>query len=74
MVTAAPESPKMSELRHQLREASSPAAMRQVVASTMIAVRDNEISVDEGKVLNKEFAKINAEERARLKAAQRTLR
>ena len=49
--TLAPESPKMTDLRHQLREASTPAAQRQVMVNTIIAGRANEISVTERKEL-----------------------
>lgn len=74
MVTLAPESQKMADLRHQLHEASTPEAQRQVMVSAFMALRDEEISVQECKIMNKEFAKINAEARARLKAARRALR
>lgn len=73
-----PESPKMADLLHQLREASTPEAKRDVMVKTILAGRNNEISVTEGKVLNMEFIRINSEaqaclkeERARLKAARR---
>lgn len=68
------ESLRMADLRNQLRGASTPEAQRQVMVSTLMALRDNEISVEESKIMNKEFAKINAEARARLKAARRALR
>lgn len=75
----APESPKMTDLLHQLRAASTPDAQRDVMVKTILAGRNNEISVTEGKVLSREFIKINAEaqarlkeERARLKASRRT--
>jgi hypothetical protein len=69
----------MTDLRHQLREASTPEAQRDVMVKTILAGRNNEISVTESQVLNREFIKINAEtqarlkeERARLKAVRRT--
>jgi hypothetical protein len=75
----APDSPLMTDLLHQLREASSPEAQRDVMVKTILAGRDNEISVTENKVLNSEFIRINSEaqahlkeERARLKAARQT--
>jgi hypothetical protein len=70
--TLAPESPKMTDLRHQLREASTPAAQRQVMVNTIIAGRANEISVTERKELTMEFTKISSETQVRLKAARRT--
>lgn len=76
MATAspAPESPKMTELRHQLREATTIEAQRQVMANTIMAVSVNEISVTESNVLNKEFAKINKEARKRLKEERERLK
>ena len=75
----APESPKMTDLLHQLREASTPDAQRDVMVKTILAGRNNEISGTESKVLNMEFIKINSkaqarlkEERVRLKDARRT--
>jgi hypothetical protein len=75
----APESPRMIDLRHQLREASTPEAQRDVMVKTILAGRNQEISLAEGKLISLEFVKINAEaqarlkdERARLKAARRT--
>ena len=75
----APENPRVTDLLHQLRAASTPDAQRDVMVKTILAGRNNEISVTEGKVLSREFVKINAEaqarlkeERARLKATQRT--
>jgi hypothetical protein len=75
----APENPKMIDLRHQLREASTLDAQRDVMVKTILAGRNNEISVAESKVLNMEFIRINSEararlkeERTRLKAARRT--
>jgi hypothetical protein len=74
-----PESPKMADLLHQLREASNPEAQRDVMVKTILAGRNNEISVTEGKFISTEFVRINSEaqtrlkeERARLKAARRT--
>ena len=74
-----PESPKMADLLDQLREASNPEAQRDVMVKTILAGRNNEISVTEGKFISTEFVRINAEaqarlkeERARLKAARRT--
>ena len=73
----APENPRMTDLLHQLREASTPEAQRDVMVKIILAGRNNEISVTENKVLNSEFVRINAaaqahlkEERARLKAAR----
>jgi hypothetical protein len=63
----APESPKMTDLLHQLREASTPDAQRDVMVKTILAGRNNEISGTESKVLNMEFIKINSEAQARLK-------
>ena len=75
----APESPKLTDLLHQLREASTPEAQRDVMVKTILAGRNNEITVTEGKVLNMELIRINSkaqarlkEERARLKAARQT--
>jgi hypothetical protein len=75
--TLAPESPKMTDLRHQLRAASTPAAQRDVMVKSILAGHNNEISVAESKVMNREFIRINSEaqaylkeERARLKAAR----
>lgn len=73
----APDSPLMTDLLHQLREASTPEAQRDVMVKIILAGRNNEISVIENKALNSEFVKINSaaqahlkEERARLKAAR----
>lgn len=63
----APESPKMTDLLHQLREASTPEARRDVMVKTILAGRNNEIGVTESKALNIEFVKINSEAQARLK-------
>jgi hypothetical protein len=72
----APETPKMTDLLHQLREASTAEAQRDVMVKSILAGRNNEISATERKALNMEFIKINSEaqaglkeERARLKAA-----
>lgn len=74
-----PESPKMADLLHQLREASTPEAKRDVMVKTILAGRNNEISATEGKFISAEFIKINSEavarlkeERARLKTARQT--
>ncbi|MHB0974792.1 MAG: hypothetical protein ACYC0P_11170 [Thiobacillus sp.] len=76
----APENPRVTDLLHQLREASTPEAQRDVMVKTILAGRDNEISTAEGKVLSLEFARINSEaqarlkeERARLKTARKTV-
>ena len=73
----APENPRMTDLLHQLREASTPDAQRDVMVKIILAGRNSEISVTENKVLNSEFIRINSaaqahlkEERARLKAAR----
>jgi len=75
-----PASPKMDDLLLQLREASTPEAQRDVMVKTILAGRNNEISVTEGKFISTEFVRINAEaqarlkeERARLKVARRTV-
>jgi len=72
--THAPESPKMTDLRHQLREASGIEAKREVMANTFNALRDKEISLAEGKALNKEFSKIIKEETTRLKEERARLK
>lgn len=76
----AAENPQVTDLLHQLRAASTPEAQRDVMVKTILAGRNNEITVAEGKVLSLEFVRINAEvqarlkeERARLKAARRTV-
>lgn len=76
----ASENPHVTDLLHQLREASTPEAQRDVMVKTILAGRNNEISVAEGRVLRLEFVRINTEvqarlkeERARLKAARRTV-
>jgi hypothetical protein len=78
-VVLAKESPRMTDLLHQLRAASTPDAQRDVMVKTILAGRNKEISAAEGKALSSEFIKINAEaqvrlkeERARLKAARQT--
>ncbi|MHB1092035.1 hypothetical protein [Thiobacillus sp.] len=71
-------SPKMTDLLHQLRAASTPDAQRDVMVKTILANRNNAISVTESKVLNMEFIRINSAqahlkaEQARLKAARQT--
>lgn len=74
-----PENPRMTDLLHQLRAASTPEARRDVMVKTILAGRNHEISVAESKVCSMEFIRINAEaqarlkeERAHLKAARRT--
>lgn len=67
----APESPRMTDLLHQLRAASTPDAQRDVMVKTILAGRNKEISVAESKVLNREFIKVSSEAQARLKAARR---
>lgn len=69
----------VTDLLHQLREASTPEAQRDVMVKSILAGRNNEISVAEGKMVSQEFVRINAdtqvrlkEERARLKAARQT--
>jgi hypothetical protein len=69
----------VTELLYQLRAASTPDAQRDVMVKTILAGRNNEISVTESKVLSREFLKISAEaqvrlkeERACLKASRRT--
>ena len=76
----AAENPKVTALLHQLRAASTPEAQRDVMVKTILAGRNNEISVAEGKLLSLEFVRINAEvqarlkeERARLKATRGTI-
>jgi hypothetical protein len=70
----APESRKMIDLRHQLREASTPEAQRDVMVKTILAGRNKEISVAESKVISMEFARINAEAQARLKEERARLK
>ena len=70
----APESPKMTDLRHQLREATTLEAQRSVMVHTIIAGRNNEISVAESKELTMEFSKVNAEAQARLKEERARLK
>lgn len=76
----ASENPLVTDLLHQLREASTPEAQRDVMVKTILAGRNNEISVAEGKLLRLESVRINSEvqarlkeERARLKATRRTV-
>ena len=69
-----PESPKVADLLHQLREASSPEAQRDVMVKTILAGRNNEISVTEGKFISTEFIKINSEAQARLKEERARLK
>lgn len=76
----ASENPQVTDLLHQLRAASTPEAQRDVMVKTILAGRNKEITVAEGKVLSLEFVRINAEvqarlkeERARLKAIRRPL-
>lgn len=69
-----PESPKLADLLHQLREASTPEAQRDVMVRTILAGRNKEISVADGKVISAEFARINSEAQARLKAARARLK
>ena len=76
----ASENPQVTALLHQLREASTPEAQRDVMVKSILAGRNKEISVAEGRVLSLEFVRINAEaqarlkeERAQLKAARRTV-
>ena len=73
------ENPRMTDLLHQLRAASTPDARRDVMVKTILAGRNNEISVAESRICNMEFIRINSEaqarlkeERAHLKAARRT--
>jgi len=63
----APENPRMTDLLHQLRAASTPEARRDVMVKTILAGRNNEISVAESKVMTMEYNKINSEAQARLK-------
>lgn len=70
----APESPRMTNLLHQLREASTPDARRDVMVKSILARRNNEISVTESKVLNMEFVKINTEAQAQLKEERASLK
>lgn len=69
-----PENPRVTDLLHQLRAASTPDAQRDVMVKTILAGRNNEISVTEGKVLSGEFIKINAETQARLKEERASLK
>lgn len=69
-----PETPKMAYLLHQLREASTPEAQRDVMVKTILAGRNNEISATEGKFISTEFIKINSEAQARLKEGRARLK
>lgn len=69
-----PESPKVADLLHQLREASTPEAQRDVMVKTILAGRNNEISVTEGRFISAEFSRINSEAQARLKVARARLK
>ncbi len=69
-----PESPKMADLLHQLRDASTPEARRDVMVKTILAGRNNEISVTEGKFISAEFSRINSEAQARSKEARARLK
>lgn len=70
----APENPQVTDLLHQLREASTPEAQRDVMVKSILAGRNNEISVAEGKVVSLEFVRINAEVQARLKEERARLK
>lgn len=70
----ASENPQVTDLLHQLRAASTPEAQRDVMVKTILAGRNNEISVAEGKVLSLEFVRINAEVQARLKEERARLK
>lgn len=62
----------VTDLLHQLREASTPEAQRDVMVKSILAGRNNEISVAEGKMVSQEFVRINADTQVRLKAARQT--
>lgn len=68
------ENPRVTDLLKQLRAASTPDAQRDVMVKTILAGRNNEISVTEGRVLSREFVKINAEAQARLKEERARLK
>lgn len=68
------ENPQVTALLHQLRAASTPEAQRDVMVKTILAGRNKEISVEEGKVLSLEFVRINAEVQARLKEERARLK
>ena len=70
----ATENPQVADLLHQLRAASTPEAQRDVMVKTILAGRNNEITVAEGKVLSLEFVRINAEVQARLKEERARLK
>jgi hypothetical protein len=69
-----PESPKMTDLRQQLRDASDFQAQQQVMLNTFNALLNNEISLTESKALNKEFNKIIKEYKTRLKEERARLK
>ncbi|MDP3584998.1 MAG: hypothetical protein Q8R61_07725 [Thiobacillus sp.] len=70
----ASENPQVTDLLHQLRAASTPEAQRDVMVKTILAGRNKEITVAEGKVLSLEFVRINAEVQARLKEERARLK
>lgn len=70
----APESPKVADLLHQLREAATPDARRDVMVKTILAGRNSEISVTEGRLISAEFSRINSEAQARLKKGRARLK
>ena len=70
----APESQILTDLLHQLREASTPEAQRDIMVKIILAGRNNEISVTESKVLNREFISINSAAQAHLKAERARLK
>lgn len=70
----ASENPQVTDLLHQLRAASTPEAQRDVMVKTILAGRNKEITVAEGRVLSLEFVRINAEVQARLKEERARLK
>lgn len=70
----ASENPQVTALLHQLRAASTPEAQRDVMVKSILAGRNNEISVAEGKLVSLEFVRINAEVQARLKEERARLK
>lgn len=70
----ASENPQVIDLLHQLRAASTPEAQRDVMVKTILAGRNKEITVAEGKLLSLEFVRINAEVQARLKEERARLK
>ncbi|MDP3421387.1 MAG: hypothetical protein Q8S10_10715 [Thiobacillus sp.] len=70
----ASENPQVTDLLNQLRAASTPEAQRDVMVKTILAGRNKEITVAEGKVLSLEFVRINAEVQARLKEERARLK